>query len=142
MQDPAEERGERICAHPTGPGEPGDLPEGGDQMGRVPEEPEQILVFDLGGNTIVPRREQMHLLGRTDHDAQGCEGMGPGAPELACPRRIVRVGRPPEDEHLEAGGVHAVEQLPSPHLAEPGEVHTAALFESHDPGHTATSNGS
>ena len=80
----------------------------------------------------------MHLFGRPDDDAQGCEGMGPGAPELACPRRIVRVGRPPEDEHLEAGGVHAVEQLPSPFLAEPGEVDTAALFESHDPGHTAT----
>src|SRR5580704_5318911 len=80
----------------------------------------------------------MHLLGGPDHDAHRREGIGPGPPQLACPRRVAHIGRPPEDQYLESGGIHGVEDGPTSVLAESREVDAATLFEGHDPGHCAT----
>ena len=68
--------------------------------------------------------------------------MGPGPPELARSRRIAHIGRPAEDQHLDAGGIHGIEQFPSPLVPESREVDAAALLEGHDPGHGVTANGS
>ena len=68
--------------------------------------------------------------------------MGPGPPELACSRGVAHIGRPPECQCLESGGIHDVEERPSPFLPESREVDAPALFEGHDPGHDATPNGS
>ena len=82
---------------------------------------------DLLGDALVPRAEQVQLLGRPHDHAAGAERAGAGVPEDRDARGVADVGDPTEHEHVEVVRLHRREQAGSRRPCAEGRVVGARL---------------